>query len=479
MSPSPLYRFFKLILRPSLAVFFQRIEVRGRENLLPDGPILVVSNHPNTLMDPILVGMLWRRPLSFLAKSPFFRGIVGVILRAAHAVPLYRKEDLEAKAGAAPAETLTEAERATRNDEAFRASFELLGAKSGALLIFPEGSSILERRLRPLKTGAARIALGTEARYYWAARLKIVPIGLNYADAQRFRSRVFISVGEPIDVAPWREAYEADPFQAAHDLTETIQRAMEAQLLVTRTEEDDQFIRALEALYRPHLRATAPAELAGATAAEQDFQLSRALIEAVQWFEARDPARVNDLKRRILSYQSALNRLGLTDAPLRREAHAADGAGGGSGIPSPLGQALVVVAGGPVWLWGAVNNYLPYWLPARIAARLTKEVEFIGPILLVAGMVTFPVFYALQTWLVWHFTGSGLAAGLYLLSLPPTGFFALAFSRWWAAWRGRWRIGWLGRKREGLIASLRDERAALLAALEAARAEWRVGTGRG
>ncbi|MBC7449285.1 MAG: 1-acyl-sn-glycerol-3-phosphate acyltransferase [Hymenobacteraceae bacterium] len=472
MTASPLYRFFKLILQPSLAVFFQRIEVRGRENLLADGPILVVCNHPNTLMDPILVGMLWKRPLSFLAKSPFFRGIVGVVLRAAHAVPLYRKEDLAAKEGEAPAETLTDTEREARNEDAFRASFELLGAKSGALLIFPEGSSLLERRLRPLKTGAARIALGTEARYYWASRLKIVPIGLNYADAQSFRSRVFISIGEPLEIAPWREAYEADPFKAAHDLTDAIRQAMEAQLLITPSEEDDQFLRALETLYKPHLRATAPAELAGASAGVQDFELSRALIDAVAWFEARDPERVNDLRRRLLSYQSPLARPGLPDAPLRRDANP------DSGIPGPAGQALAVVAGGPIWLWGAVNNYLPYWLPARIAERLTKEVEFVGPILMVAGMLTFPLFYALQTWAVWRFTGSGLTAGLYLLSLPPTGFFALAFSRWWAAWRGRWRIGWLGRQREGLLGSLREERTSLLAALEAARTDWRAGIGR-
>ncbi len=473
MSPSALYRFFKLILRPSLAVFFRRIEIRGRENLPPTGPILVVSNHPNTLMDPILVGMLWRRPLSFLAKSPFFRGIVGVILRGAHAVPLYRKEDLAAKPGEKPAEAVSEAERELRNEETFRASFELLGAQGGALLIFPEGSSVLERRLRPLKTGAARIALGTEARYGWTTGLHIVPIGLNYADARRFRSEVFISVGPPIPVAPWRARYEADAFSAAHAFTEEIQRAMEAQLLVTRSEEDDQFIRALETLYRPHLRATAPAELAKASAAEQNFELSRALIDAVGWFEERDPVRVNVLRRRILSYQSALTRLGLTDAPLRRSAAPME-----SAAPGPVGQLLAVAAGGPLWLWGTVNNYLPYWLPSRVAARLTREVEFIAPIMMVAGMLTFPLFYALQTWAVWHFTGSGLAAGLYLLSLPPTGFFALAFSRWWQAWRGHWRVGWLGRKREGLLESLREERTALLAELEAARTEWRKGTGR-
>ena len=470
MRAAPLYRFFKAILKPSVAVFFRRVDVRGRENLPETGPLLVVANHPNTLMDPILVGMLWRRPLSFLAKSPFFKGFVGVIMRNAHAIPLYRREDA-APADGAPVETLTEAERAARNDESFRASFDLM-AQGGALLIFPEGTSILERRLRPLKTGAARIALGAEARHNWALGVRIVPVGLNYEDARRFRSRVFINVGKPLALADYRAAYEADAFQAAHALTEDIQQALEAMLLITRSEEDDQFVRALEALYKDHLRATVPAELADHSPAERDFQLSRSLIEAVAWFEAQNPARVNDIRRRVLAYQTALHRLGLNDAPLRRDA------GVGRTVPEPPQQALGLLLGGPVWLWGAVNNYLPYWLPARVADRLTKEVEFIAPIMMVTGMLTFPLFYSLQTALVWHFTHSGLWTTLYLLSLPLTGFFALAFSRWVAAWRGQWRVGWLGRKRESLVASLRQERADLLAELERARVEWRAGTGR-
>ena len=100
MRASLLYRFFKLILHPSLWVFFERVDVAGREHLPETGPLLVVSNHPNTLMDPILVATQWQRPLSFLAKSPFFKGFVGVIMRAAHAIPLYRKEDVVPVEGA-------------------------------------------------------------------------------------------------------------------------------------------------------------------------------------------------------------------------------------------------------------------------------------------------------------------------------------------------------------------------------------------
>lgn len=464
-----LYAFFKLILHPTLRIFFERVDVRGRENITETGPLLVVANHPNTLMDPILVGLLWQRRLGFLAKSPFFKGILNVILRSCGAIPLYRREDTKAVDGAAPVEAVSDEERAARNDDSFRASFELL-ADGGALLIFPEGSSILERRLRPLKTGAARIALGAESRNDWRLGVRIVPVGLNYSDARRFRSRVFIQVGKPIDVAAWRPRYEADSIQAARDLTDAIQQALESQLLVTRSEEDDQFIRALETLYKPHLRATAPAELAGQAPAAQDFELSRSLIEAVDWFEAREPARVNAIRRRVMAYQHALQRLGFDPNASLQNAP--------SGVPGPGRQLLGLIFGGPVWLWGVVNNYLPYWLPARVANRLTREVEFIAPIMMLTGMLTFPLFYTLQTWLVWHFTHSALWTGLYLLSLPISGFFALAFNRWLDAWRGRWRVGWLGRKRETLLETLREERTALLAELEKARAEWRAGTGR-
>lgn len=467
MRASPIYRFFKLLLRPTLGVFFERVDIQGREHLPEAGPLLVVANHPNTLMDPILVGMLWRRPLSFLAKSPFFKGVMGSVMRAFHAIPLYRKEDTAAAVAGAP---VSEAERARQNDESFRASFELL-AQGGALLIFPEGSSILERRLRPLKTGAARIALGAEARHGWVLGTRIVPIGLNYDDARRFRSRVFIRIGESLRVAEWREAYEADPMEAARALTDAIGRALESQLLVTRTEEDDQFIRALETLYKQHLRATAPAEMASASPAERDFLLSRRLVDAFEWFEEHDPARVNTIRRRVLAYQGELERLGLTDAPLRRSA------GQGAAVPGPVRQALGLLFGGPVWLWGVLNNYLPYWLPSQVANRVTRDVEFIAPIMMVTGMITFPLFYWLQTWGVWKLTHSSLWTSLYLLSLPLSGFFALAFSRWLAAWSGAWRLRGLARRRAGQLLDLQHERAELLAELERARHEWRLATG--
>src|SRR5262245_4904605 len=162
-----------------LRVFFRRIEVAGRERWPPDGPVLFVLNHPNALIDPLFILCLAPRRVSFLAKAPLFRmpGI-GLFVRALDSLPVYRQRD---------------AEDPKKNRETFDAARALL-ARGGTLAIFPEGTSHSDPRLRPLKTGAARIALG-------AAPLSIVPAGLHYTDEHTFRSDALLSFGEPIEVA--------------------------------------------------------------------------------------------------------------------------------------------------------------------------------------------------------------------------------------------------------------------------------------
>ncbi len=91
-------------------------------------------------------------------------------------------------------------------------------------MIFPEGTSVSERRLRPLKTGAARIALGAEARHGFQLGLQVVPVAINYFDPSTFRSDVLLNVAPPIVVADYAAAYAQDPDAAADQLTEAIRR---------------------------------------------------------------------------------------------------------------------------------------------------------------------------------------------------------------------------------------------------------------
>ena len=101
-------------------------------------------------MDPIAIAALPNTKFILLPKAPYFNPrFVKWLLQKMNLIPIYRRED-----GAMPV---------TGNDPTFQKCFEIL-KKRGAVMIFPEGTSINERRLRPVKTGTARIALDAETQ---------------------------------------------------------------------------------------------------------------------------------------------------------------------------------------------------------------------------------------------------------------------------------------------------------------------------
>ena len=75
------------------AFVYYRVRYRG-SGVPPSGPLLLVANHPNSLLDPMLVAAVARRPVRFLAKAPLFTDAkVGWLIRAAGSIPVYRRSD--------------------------------------------------------------------------------------------------------------------------------------------------------------------------------------------------------------------------------------------------------------------------------------------------------------------------------------------------------------------------------------------------
>jgi len=94
------YTVMKPVVRVGLRVFFRRLEVRHRERLRLPGPLMLCSNHPNTLMDPLVTAVQRHQPIAFLAKSTFFKNpFLGAIMRSGNCIPIYRRQDAEGAAG--------------------------------------------------------------------------------------------------------------------------------------------------------------------------------------------------------------------------------------------------------------------------------------------------------------------------------------------------------------------------------------------
>jgi glycerol-3-phosphate O-acyltransferase/dihydroxyacetone phosphate acyltransferase len=441
------YTVMKPVVRLGLRVFFRRLEVRHRNRLRLPGPLMLCSNHPNTLMDPLVTAVQRHEPIAFLAKSTFFKNpFLGAIMRSGNCIPIYRRQDVTGGA-----EGLSATQLAASNEASFGRCYDYL-EHGGTVMIFPEGTSVSERCLRPLKTGAARIALGTEARHDFKLGLKLVCVGTNYFDPSKFRSDVLLNVAPPIIIADYAARYHQDPDAAADELTEEIRRRLTRRLVISHDAEDDALAQQIERTFGDHLNPDDDPDTL-----YDNFQLSRSLLDAVAWFEQNDPNWLSTLRKAMSRYLTGLQAYKLDDDALDQSRRP------GTRVADYLNLGL----GLPVWLYGLLTNYLPYKIPSQVARRATQETEFIAAIMLGVGMLTFPLAYTLEAAAVQHwFTHDWRLTALFVLSLPLAGFYALGY---WQTLSARLRRLRVRRLPTAAVTELRAQRAVVVGLLDEAR----------
>ena len=367
------YRAIRSVLSFALRCFY-RIELAGPP--LPDGPLLLVGNHPNALIDPALMIAVSPRPLTFLAKEPIFRmPLLGTLVRALGALPIVRVQD--------------DPSRMRENLEALGAASRGL-AEGRAVALFPEGRSHSEPSLGALKTGAARMALQA------GVPVHIVPLGLTYAKKGRFRSRVRVEFGPAFESAPG----PADPEQV-RALTERIAAALRAHTLELAAWEDLPLIEAADALYV--LATAAPA---------RDAERKRLFARGLALLRAEQPERAAELSAEVLAFQRrlALTRAEANDLGIRYRPWTV--------LRFVLRNLTALVLGLPVAALGMVLFGLPV-LVTRLALRLSRtEPDMVATVKLLAGLVLGPPYVAALAVGVGYWLGPWWGVGLAVLALP-------------------------------------------------------------
>ncbi|MBM4441068.1 MAG: 1-acyl-sn-glycerol-3-phosphate acyltransferase [Candidatus Rokubacteria bacterium] len=432
--------------------FFKRMGARHPERVPRTGPVLLCINHPNNFIDSLVVGAAVPRKVHYLATAALFRNpLLGRFLLRMGAIPVYRKQD--------------DPDRMDKNASTFDACWRAL-AEGRLVAIYPEGTTHAEARVQRIKTGAARIALGFEERHPGA--LTLVPVGLTFEARKAFRGHVLVSFGPPVPVSPYLDAYRADPVKAVDALTDAIQRAMETEVVNVERLDDARLVAAVEELYRDEL-ARELRESRGLAPKDVDpVRLSRGIVDAVRWFKTHDAPRVELLWQRIQAYRALLAEHRLRDEAVRdwrrqRPSRAR------------VRRGWEAVAGFPIFVYGALVNALPYYVPRALARRLARKETDYMTIRLLAGIVAVPLFWGLETWLVARWASAGWTA-LFALSLPVSGLIAYRYRVGARQFRAGLRMARLGIVHGPARARLVAERQAIVDEIERAKRDYFTAT---
>ncbi|MCK4749999.1 MAG: hypothetical protein KAT15_23250, partial [Bacteroidales bacterium] len=111
----------------------------------------------------------------------------------------------------------------------------------------------------------------------------------------------------------------------------------------------------------------------------------------------------------------------------------------------------------PVFLYGAVTNYFPYWLPVR-AVRKIKDIQFHSTVKFVLGTILFPIYYFILFIPVWVLTEPSWIKWAFLGSLPLSGLFAYTWMIWFKKLRSLSKYQFLTLTRKKKLARLKELR---------------------
>lgn len=391
-----IYKFLKWLVNTSFGLFFAERVVINKELLQQQGAKILVSNHPNTLIDPLNLASNTNRTVHFLANADLFSGKFNHwFFNTFFCIPIKRKQDTKAKH--------------IKNEHSFERCDAFL-TDGGCLYIAPEGVSELERRLRPFKTGTARIALSAESKNDFSLGLTIVAVGLTYTAPTRFRSKVIIHAGNPIKISDYKAGYSKNTSATIRDITQDIENTLRTLIIDTTDEEEDEILRCIEIIVNNDEQKNT----------KEAYFRSKRISEYLKKIRKESPEMYRELQEVTHTYFQLLKKIKTSDKAVKAFLSKKS--------TTNIGNWISLLLGLPLFLYGFLNNILPASIPLFLMKKLKIHPGYASTVKILGGMLTFPLFYTLQAIVIHFFIfNNKWLTILYFLSLIPSGLLAWKF----------------------------------------------------
>lgn len=396
---STFYAILRPIVRLGSKLFFRRIEVVGIDHFPIQGPVILVANHQNAMLDPVMCCVVAPRQLHWLTRADVFSpGLVTRALRSFNMMPVYRERD-------------NVKDIRDRNQHTFDECFARM-SNGAVVCLFPEGTHRGKKSLHPLKKGLARLADG--AHESGLNDLKLLPVGLDYGDYFQSRSTLLIRFGEPI---AWTELAASSATEGALNLQKVMDEVrcrLSAEMIDIQDEEDYSALMNLE----PLVHSLYPASL------NESFGVFQKVVHHIS------KTGMGEMRDVIERYANLSARMQLSDRLLQ----------GAVFRPSDIWLASVwfvlvgVLALPALFFFAPVHFFVEYVVNTRVKDKL-----FYNSIRLVMWTFGTPVYLAISATVVAMAAGMEWCLGV-LLCMPISAIIALNAAHSYRRWRMRMRV---------------------------------------
>lgn len=401
--------FFHMIRHYVRRVFFQyygKVEVVGRKNIPKKEPVIFAPNHQNALMDALIVLFSCGQDVIFLARADIFRKkMMAKILNSMKMLPVFRIRDGAGELG--------------KNQDIFDITVGVLHRKH-YLCLMPEGNHGHQRRLRPLVKGMFRIAFKAQELKGNQSYIKIMPTGLDFQDYEKQNQDLLINYGKPIEVSEYWDQYVENPAKAINTLRDRLTEDMKPLMIHIETEAYYDAYMGLRTIFNAKMRELL--DIKGVKLKDK-FDADKEMIARLDAQLEKDEEAVKRISEKVTEYLHGIEKLKIRDWVVRDK---------GYGFGKALWRYFTLLITFPVFLFGFINNLGSYFLPVRMIRKI-KDRQFHSSVKTGIGMlISFPIFYLLQTLLVGILTGPWWIWVAYLVSLYPAGKVALY---WYFRWK--------------------------------------------
>lgn len=323
-----------------MRIHFKRIFVQSLQHVPRKGAAILACNHPNSFLDAIVVALTLKRDIHFLVRSDVFRKpLAAAILKRLNMIPIYRLEE--------------GAENLERNKGTFELCNSILD-KGGIILIFSEGNCVVEKRLRALRKGTARIWLGAMEQRKWENPIPVIPVGINYTHPYYFRGELMLNFGKACEFGNLETVWQQEPAKAIRLFNEVLYEGMQRELLIIPDHATDEGAEVLLDFFRSEVRYPL---LKAWYKEPQRFQKEQHTLEGLFAHQASS-AIVHDAEKT----GKAIRKMGIPIAYF--------------GKPIPKWQTLFLMLGFLPAVFSLIIHTLPLWLTQRAVGKTKFHPKF-------------------------------------------------------------------------------------------------------